>query len=106
MEASAEVCEWWRLGIKGGEAAERTPAGSAAALVGSFSPSRRHTPKVRPQLGPAAPEATHPDWDIRLGRNSNGAGVIGGKSPGTELFGPDSTWAIPLEERGGSRRGL
>lgn len=48
MGASAEVCEWWTFGIKGGQAAVRTVAGSAAALVGSFSPSRRHTPKVRP----------------------------------------------------------
>lgn len=47
MGASAEVCEWWTFGIKGGQAAVRTVAGSAAALVGSFSPSRRHTPKVR-----------------------------------------------------------
>lgn len=44
MGASAEVCEWSRLGIKGGRAAQRTVAGSAAALVGSFSPSRRHKP--------------------------------------------------------------
>ncbi|KAE8297152.1 Actin, alpha skeletal muscle A Alpha-actin-1 A Precursor [Larimichthys crocea] len=37
MGASAEVCEWWRLGIKGGQGVQRTVAGSAAALVGSFS---------------------------------------------------------------------
>lgn len=48
MGASPEGCEWWRLGIKGAPAAARTVAGSAAALVGSFSPSRRQTPKVRP----------------------------------------------------------
>lgn len=53
--SSAEVCEWWRSGIKGAAAAERTVAGSAAALVGSFSPSRRNTPKVRP-----GSEASHP----------------------------------------------
>lgn len=47
MGSAAEVCEWWKSGIKGGQAARRTVAGSAAALVGSFSPSRRHKPKVR-----------------------------------------------------------
>lgn len=47
MGSTAEVCEWWTSGIKGGQAARRTVAGSAAALVGSFSPSRRHKPKVR-----------------------------------------------------------
>lgn len=48
MGSSAEVCEWWMSGIKGEPAPQRTVAGSAAALVGSFSPSRRNTPKVRP----------------------------------------------------------
>ncbi|KAK5611856.1 hypothetical protein CRENBAI_008693 [Crenichthys baileyi] len=52
MGASAELCEWWKVGIKDGRAAARTPAGSAAALVGSFSPSRRQTPKVRPLEDP------------------------------------------------------
>lgn len=47
MGSSAEVCEWWMTGIKGEPAPQRTVAGSAAALVGSFSPSRRNTPKVR-----------------------------------------------------------
>ncbi|PWA17139.1 hypothetical protein CCH79_00010541 [Gambusia affinis] len=54
MGASAELCEWWTAAIKDGRVAARTPAGSAAALVGSFSPSRRQTPKVRLLRGSAA----------------------------------------------------
>lgn len=41
MGAIAEGSEWWKSGIKGGQAAVGTVAGSAAALVGSFSPRRR-----------------------------------------------------------------
>lgn len=41
MGAIAEGSEWWKSGIKGRQAAVGTVAGSAAALVGSFSPRRR-----------------------------------------------------------------